>query len=467
MQLDEFMARFTSMEIEEGLFFMRTPDGTPFWDIVRTDVRESLVEYFQQMETLADQVSAAPLVPCSSRILSTAKRAVSMASHWMRLKQIARTDLIGYMCSRYRDANGAPADFASEDAMRAVESLGQMMYVESTHHLPHVLNARYLTSFATRLRPLAPTYKRYLHDAGTYVAIAQRKHFGVVDPSLQAVIERDHSDHLAQHRVWGEILDRSKARLILMTQNGVQKGVFQAARERGVAVIECQHGLIHSMHPVYSYPSAPEVESGVISPDVLLLFSEHWKRQCSLPGTELVVAGNNRFASSGTSSTRTGPVVFASASPFHRYLSPVAIELAISMPDRSFVMKLHPSFLSDRAAVEEEYRSLPNLTVIGVEKSISDLMETASDMVMVESTSGYEALDRQVPIHIMKKAGYLCHQDVFSHPDVHLFSTTEELRRSLFLPLHARQSPSRFFSPFETQTVRDLIKSVLSARKIP
>jgi len=216
------------------------------------------------------------------------------------------------------------------------------------------------------------------------------------------------------------------------------------------------------MHPAYSYPTALQPGEGAVVPDVLLLFSEYWMGQCYMPGTKMLVAGNDRFDNKGIRSTRNGAAVFVTAAFFHKYLSPLAVELARSMPTRAFIMKLHPAQVADQGRIEEEYRGIQNLSVVGTEKSCSELFADASDVVIVQSTASYEALDHGVPVHILRQCGYMSHGDLFTHPDVHLFSTAAELQGLLFRPVAGKDHGLPFFSAFDPSAIREI--SVLHRR---
>jgi hypothetical protein len=384
----------------------------------------------------------------------------SMANQWARFKRIRPADFVAFVCSRYKDVNGEPTDFASEDMVNALSERGSIQRIESRQNLLQDVNVNTLISVAARVYRLPASYEQYFHDVTIMIADAQRKHLGVADPQLLNVIRRTYRNHLLERRIWGEILDRSKPRLVLMTQNGIQKGLILEARKRNIPIVECQHGDVTETHPSYSYPPLLEAGETVLLPDVLLLFSEHWKRQCSMPGTKLVVVGNNHFSTMDARSTRTGAVVIASAGPYHNYLSPLAVELARSMPDREFIMKLHPSWLSDRAMIEKGFAGIPNLTVVGAEKSIPELMEDASDMIVGQSTAAYEALDRGVPVHIPRIDGYTWHKDLFALPDVHLFSTVEELQSTLFKPMKCPEHTPQFFAAFDPIVFRELVHSL-------
>lgn len=457
MEIDECMRIFFEMETEERLFLLRTPDGTPIWDLVRYEVFFSLFDELNEPGQPRNSYAAQVPSRRYSAVVSLLSKAVSTTRQWLRFKRLKPVDHVAFIVSRYRNRKNEPVDFAADDALRALDDLGSVLKVDSQPDLYADLNIASLTGVIQRLYPLAASYKEYFLVTAERLAEAQRKHFCVADPNLSGIVQRVYMNHAAQRRIWGEILDRARPRLLWMTQNGVQKGLILEARKRGIPVIEFQHCSINPMHPTYSYPAGLLPQAGVILPDVLLLFSEHWKRTCTMPGTRLVAVGNDCFSSGETGSTRNGATVFVNHGIFHKHFSPLAIEVAQAMPEREFVMKLHPSQLPDRAGIEAEYRGISNLTVMGMEKSMPEVLADASDIVIIDSTSAYEALDRDVPVHIYQRGPYRAYQDIFARPDVCLFSTAQQLQRGLFQPVTRPEVKSRFFDPFNLKAFRNLV----------
>jgi hypothetical protein len=458
MQIDEYSRIFLQMEMEEGLFFSRTPNGDPFWDVIRYEV------FF----LLFDEVNepGQPHNPSVSRlqhswlakIHSSALKIGLMANQWARFKRIRPADFVAFVCSRYKDVDGTPIDFAADNALLTLAEMGSIQRIESQFNLFQDVNFNTLLSVATRVYRSPARYQKFYRQIATIIADAEQKYFGLSDPNLLDNIRWIYSRHLTERRIWREILNHSRPRLVLMTQNGIQKGLILEARRRYIPVVEFQHCSISTMHPAYSYPQDLTAGDSVMLPDALLLFSEYWNNKCSMPGTQMVVVGNDRFSSSGTLSTRSGAAVFVNHPVFHKYMSPLAMEVAQSMPDRFFIMKLHPSQLADRAMIEREYQVIQNLAVVGMEKSIPELMMDASDVIIIDSTSSYEALDRGVPVHILKKGPYMAYQDLFTRPDVYRFSTAEELQRALFKPMNRPEGIPRFFHDFDPVVFRELVR---------
>jgi hypothetical protein len=450
MQIDEYTKLFFEMEMAEELFSMQDPDGEGFWDVVRYEVFFSL--YGRMNEPIEHRVLPVSLGGGHHpyRIDEFLFQIRAIATQWARLKLMSPSKFVAVICSRYRNSDGETIDYATEDAVQALSEIGSVQTIESGHNSCRSFNVNPLVGIEMRLHRPSATYERCFDNLALKIGEAEKKYFATTDPQILQVIRGVYRLYRAQRVVWGKVLTRSKPSLVLI-MNGAQKGIILEARKRGIPVTECQHGVHSLMHPKYSYP--PDLPPGnvAILPNSLLIFSRYWKEQCRMPGTEIIAVGTNCFSAGGSRSTRTGSVVFVSAEPFHELLSPVAIRMAKQMPGRSFVMKLHPSQLPNRATIEEEYEQTRNLVVIGMEKDMAELLAEASDLVVVQSTAAYEALDRGVPVHFLKAGSYISHKDLFSLPNVHLFSTIQELESLLFKPASQQEDGRRFFDPFDLE----------------
>jgi hypothetical protein len=462
MQIDEFTNKFLHMEMQEQFFQARTPNGDPLWDVVRYYVFISLYDEIIEPAHSRPSFSHQSRQSWLNSLFTVRLKVLSTATQLTRLVRLKPTDFVAYVYSRNKDANNQPIDSASADAFQELMKMGSILKVESEQKLLQDVNIAPLYRAFARVVPWPAGVKDYIHKFTQAIANAQGHYFGVIDPNLSKLALTTYRYYLIQRQVWRRILDRSQPRLILMTQNGIQKGLIVEARKRHIPVVECQHGVINLMHPCYTYP--PELLSGdaVLLPDALLLFSDYWKDQCRMPGTKMAVVGNNRFSSAGVQSTRTGAAVLLDAASFHKHLSPLAIELARLMPEQRFIIKLHPTDVLDREKIEKEYQGIPNISVVGAEKSCAELFADASDVVVIQSTASYEALDRGVPVHFFRRAGYISHQDLFAQSGVHLFSSTEELSCALFKPRASSERIPRYFDDFDSMAFRALVQVLCS-----
>lgn len=458
MEVDRFTQIFFQMETEEGLFRDHSGEADPVWDIVRYAVFTSLFEAITKAEEPLSQPRSIPGIT-RRRLVQWGWLTVSaLWKSWQNLSQLGKADFLCFVNSRYSGERGTPIDFAADNAMQVLAENGSVHVIESGYGLNPQLNVPALTGMLRRLQQMPRHTQLHLDQLFLRLGESESRYFGLIDPNLKQVIRRTYRRYLAERCVWKKIIVQSTPRLILMTQNGIQKGLIREARSFGIPVVECQHGVINLMHPAYSYPPDLAAGDAVLLPDVLLLFSEYWKKQCNMPGTQIIATGNDRFYAGGIRSTRKGPAVFVDAGIFHQYLSPVAVEVARALPDRLFTMKLHPSQSVDREAIEQEYSKIANLSVVGTDRNLRDLLTDTSDVVILQSTAAYEALDRGIPVHIIEKAGYRSHRDLFARPDVHLFSTVGQLTASLFQPADPPSAAGLFFEPFRPDEFRQFLR---------
>ena len=131
--------------------------------------------------------------------------------------------------------------------------------------------------------------------------------------------------------------------LVLMVQNGVEKGMFCAARSLQVPVIEVQHGLIQYVHAGYSYP--PELSYADLAsfPCHFFAFSQYWIDSCCYPATHHAVVGNDHYFVEKKPS-EGDDVLFVAANVYDKVLRPwIKAVPASRLPRRAFKYKLHPN----------------------------------------------------------------------------------------------------------------------------
>ena len=445
MEIDQFTQLFFKMETEQGLFSQTFTQSEPLWDIVRSAVFTSLFGTI----TRTEQPQVMPQVTRRRSLPWAYRRIRALQKSWSNLRRLGKADFLCFVCSRYSGEFGAPIDFAAQNAVQMLARNGLVQVLESHYGLNEHLNVPVLTGIIGRLQQLPSQTEQLLQHLCNCLRESESSYFGLVDPDLKKVVRQAYREYLAGRSVWRRVISQSHPRLILMTQNGIQKALIREAHSFRIPIVECQHGIIHRNHPSYSYPTELTAQSALLLPDALLIFSEFWRSQCHMPGTQIITVGNDYFYCGEAQSTREGPAVFIDAGVFHQYLSPIAVDVAKSMPDRRFIMKLHPSQIGVRDSIVKEYSGIPNLSVAGPEVNLHDLLRDASDVITLQSTVSYEALDRGIPVHLLETAGYFrSHQHILARDDVRLSSTSDHLRNLLFKSVRRPETTELFFEPF-------------------
>ncbi len=167
--------------------------------------------------------------------------------------------------------------------------------------------------------------------------------------------------------------------------------------ERGLTVVEVQHGYVSLHHPAYNHPSSVLEEADHPSrqylPDHLLTFGSYWAEQVRVPSQVHVVGYPHldRLSRERQASAECRPhdILFISQGYVTTQLVEVASALAQAFPDRTLHFKLHPGEVdyTDRYAPLHEH---PNVRVLK-EGDIYQLIAGCGIIVGSFSTALFEA----------------------------------------------------------------------------
>jgi len=184
--------------------------------------------------------------------------------------------------------------------------------------------------------------------------------------------------------------------LVLVVSYGRgMKILIEVAKDLDIPVVELQHGVIHTEHAGYDYPS--DVEIGLFS-DWLLTFGEFWTTQAQIPidSERIMPVG---FPWLEAHIERVGPVsprdhlLFISQGTVGERLSQLAVACAADRRISSNVIyKLHPGE-ADRWREAYPWLIDSDVTVVdGKTPTLYELFAEARAQVGVGSTAIYEGL---------------------------------------------------------------------------
>jgi Capsule polysaccharide biosynthesis protein len=253
------------------------------------------------------------------------------------------------------------------------------------------------------------------------------------------------------------IFARVRPKLILMTQNGVEKALFLAAHEAGIVVIEGQHGSIGHVHPAYSYPRDIDYGNRSTFPSVFLTFSEYWINSCFYPAGECIPIGNNYFAIDPLPPPEDpGAIMFVSVDMYHDVLRDWVMRLARILPNRKIIYKLHPNQHQASRTIVEELAPFKDVEVVDASVSVRMLLAQVSHVVLIQSTVALEALQTGRRVCILPVLHYRVHQSLFQSDAVTITRSVDDLVRALDMPAVGARPPS-FFDPFNTVAAAELL----------
>ena len=265
-----------------------------------------------------------------------------------------------------------------------------------------------------------------------------------------------------ERQLYSFIFKRTKPKKIFVTQNGIQKGLFAAAKDCNVPVFEFQHGIVNDGHLAYTYPSSLKIEEYVYRPSFFMTLSDFWLKDCYMPYTKTIVLGNDYFKPTINSDNPPieNRILIVSSSFMRNALFDFLEECKNSIKDferYDIIYKLHPNEFQSEESYKFHFQSYKNVTVSTVEKNIAQWMESCSTMVTILSTAAYEALQCKRKVIVLKRLNYQMMKPLFDFKNVYLVDNANEI--SIALNKTIENEDLTFFSSFNNEIANDIINS--------
>lgn len=220
---------------------------------------------------------------------------------------------------------------------------------------------------------------------------------------------------------------------VFLTQNGIQKGLFAAAKNCNVPVVEFQHGLIEKSHMAYSYNKAITYSAAAINlPDYFFSFSKYWAESVFFPVKAVIPIGNTAFhrnlsSAEGDNETGNGLVV-ASANIYGEELKRLILDFVNIDPCTRIFFKLHPNQWAEAPYYRTCFAAFKNVVVITDEKSMGELIRETKATLIIKSTAIYEALQAQRIGIVYQKKGTGLSNDLSSLNNIFFIENAFELK---------------------------------------
>lgn len=209
--------------------------------------------------------------------------------------------------------------------------------------------------------------------------------------------------------------------------------VVSAARKKGIAVAELQHGVITPYHLGYSYPNR---EKNIFFPDELICMGKFWTDYTPIPSDtrlELIRPSFIERLSSFSAEKRkqAGKVVFNSQGVIGKDIFSFALEVAKLCPELEVVFRLHPSEILEKYQESLSGRdSLSNFKLSHRDPNIFALMAEAEFVVGVFSTTLFEAMVLGCKIILLDMTGIEYMKPVIDRGEALLVQSPLEFRET-------------------------------------
>lgn len=438
MDVLEFNRRFMQIEEELALFPDTRTDDPGWWDVVRHDVMKQV---YNQIVGLSPEAPPPPTF--ATRLLHLARRLVLRVDLELRI-WLGHHDVLVYRAPRLV-CDGRRIDTGLDQVIAACP--GRKLVINT---FPHRYDRGYARAGRLAPRPAQlDALERRLNSE-----------FGIpID--LDAFVRQRLADFEIGRRRYAQVLARVRPRLVLLNQNGIEKALFRATREAGIPCLEVQHGLINAAHPGYAYPASVHGAGRAMFPDVMFAFSQFWIDGCHYPARHCIAVGNDVFYPARMAPTPAGGAVLViSALKYHDALVRWLRETAPRAPSRRFLYKLHPGQASSLAAIQAQLADLQNVTVHGTDVTVQTLLAESSDVLLIQSTVAYEAVQAGRRLLIIPELDYATHSDLMTLDGVEVLQDAAALVKAL---AHDRppRAPQVFFEPFDAARATRILERLM------
>ena len=282
----------------------------------------------------------------------------------------------------------------------------------------------------------------------------------------------------AQRIGWAKLFKKAGVRKLFIV-NAWKRALIAGAQDAGVWVVEPQHGLLSSKHPLLSWPGR---ESVSYLPNELYVWGHCWAAETDLPSgvrtsivgepahltaarasaTDLIAHAESHTSTPGPHPdfTRAGSVLFVSQVQQTTRLFDIALRAADANPSKNFVVKPHPQENAEqfRQHLRELGRRLPaNLRFVDLSEPALNLVARSEFVVGVHSMALVEALALGAKVIAVQLEGWQNIEAIAKRGDLTLASPNTDLVAELASAGVARDPEYYFAQPLEREALARLV----------
>ncbi|WJG21756.1 hypothetical protein [Vibrio furnissii] len=382
MKINELMIAFQKMEKENNLFDIEY-NQTLVWDTIRYNVFQAL-----QMQYIPVKMQG-----LYKRVI---KRTISSITQLMFLVRAMKNDDNILVCKTSRKKN--EHCYIDEYSKYVLEKLSKKRVAEiELYHLAGGLaNSRNLFYYSSESKLSVKFLSEILEIIKiNFPSLYEEK-------TLTAAIQDAYSKYRSERNFYERVFKYTSIERVFLVQNGLQKGLLHAAKLHGVKVIELQHGYVGFTHPAYSYPNIASGQCTYL-PKEFWIFSQFWAREINMPNTEFKIIG---YDFKDFKDTTGKNVLFISRDNHHKVLVDY-LKALVDKTNKKITYKLHPNQIDELAIIRNELSQYENVQVVLNEKSIEDCIKESSDIVCIQSTVVFEALQSNRKVICIKECDYI------------------------------------------------------------
>jgi hypothetical protein len=233
-----------------------------------------------------------------------------------------------------------------------------------------------------------------------------------------------------------KILDKVKPQVIIQVVSYVTDKIIinELAKERGIPVIELQHGTMGKYHVAYNFAEKFDLPT---FPDYIFSFGQFWKDNTRFPidNSRVKVVGWPFYEKKVSEYRKENKknekrvILFISQGTIGKELSQIALDLSeqVDLEKNKIIYKLHPG---EYARWKDEYPWLIDSKIEVVDKNEFDMhyyFSQADVQIGVYSTAIYEGLGYNLDTYVCKFYGHEFMKELYNVGLAVLVQSSKEL----------------------------------------
>lgn len=270
---------------------------------------------------------------------------------------------------------------------------------------------------------------------------------------------------LSQYYFYSFVFSFTRIRKVFFVQNGIMKGIYKAAKEHGIELVEFQHGEFSLAHPSYSYPTfLSGADKRIYLPNRLLSFGKYWEKNMYLPGCKVSVVGNAIYSCESYSEEhfphkQNKNSILVVSNMLHGEKLSRIIKQVLDVKKNAFVFfKLHPNEFGNKQIYQKIFSKYANVQVVSDEFSIQDLLPEVDYVLVVQSTVEFEALSQGKKVLVLKILDYRELECLFGEEGVYCVNSVSEILDTMksqeFVSLPKRTD---FFQSYDGKIIKEIL----------
>jgi len=451
--MQDFHKKFFEMEEQEELFSLQLPDGTYYWDIIRRDIFAVLHSSYKGTYSHSAPIRQNIIITVLKDIIKTGINELSL-----RYLNALKPDYIFITFQRHKVGEKI-VDHISDHLCELVSD--SSLCIEFSNKA----SINYLSILFGRKTRLPPFHYRERNEdidsvkVNSVITNAANKHFSfsidfynIINYSIRLFKENRHY----YRRCFSKFLPKT----IICSDNGTLKGMYFAAQEAGLPVIELQHGAAPgSILWTYSDKNKAPLP-GYILPTAFFTFSDYWSNQNKFPVKLVSSIGNDNFYQPEVIGGKD--IVVISNMNTHAIWVDLVLSLADLVEDKIIYYKLHPQHYHLKENVVADFKDKSNVIVIDDEMNADEIFRCCDHVVGMRSTLIYAALQAGKNVYLYKRSNYDWDGDIIKYLSLfnNAFELNDLIRDSYRMKKPYKSVPPIFFQKFNPQRFIELLDDI-------